>query len=444
MGRYRFDKGPSLFTLPELLDELSELVGQEKITRTRLQNITNYFFEDGSRVSASYRQEEFAETLQVAFGEDKENVLSHLRDSAYYYDVTAPVFLERGLSRPRDLLNFKTLKALLHAPRLPLNSTMHQRNNKRFRDKRTVQIFNRYATYNGSDPYQAPALLNIIPHLEFGRGAFLPENGMHDITLHLLRLAKSCGVDIRFNHPVSKILTEADKVKGVISNGHVFEAPVVLSDADMHFVYRHLLPREYTPHKMIQQQKSSSAFVFYWGINRKFEELDVHNILFSQDYRKEFNTLFSAEEPDADPTVYINITSKLCPADAPAGCENWFVMVNVPHNQSQQPVLYGDTLRANVIRKINRMLKTDIEKHIEVEETLDPFAIETQTSSVGGSLYGNASNNRFSAFLRHANFSSKIKGLYFAGGSVHPGGGIPLCLMSAKIVTDIIRENYAN
>jgi phytoene dehydrogenase-like protein len=115
-------------------------------------------------------------------------------------------------------------------------------------------------------------------------------------------------------------------------------------------------------------------------------------------------------------------------------------MVNVPHNKSGEPIAYANEIRKNTIAKINRVLKTDIENLIEEETILDPLGIEVQTSSFGGSLYGNASNNKFSAFLRHANYNSKIKGLYFVGGSVHPGGGIPLCLLSAKIVSNLIND----
>ena len=161
--------------------------------------------------------------------------------------------------------------------------------------------------------------------------------------------------------------------------------------------------------------------------------------MFSEDYKKEFDCLFSKQYPTEDPTVYINITSKYCKEDAPNGCENWFVMVNVPHNSSAS-IGYASDLRKNVIAKINSMLKTDIEQHIIAESTLSPVDIENQTSSLGGSLYGNASNNKFAAFLRHSNYSSSIKNLYLVGGSVHPGGGIPLCLLSAKITSNLITK----
>lgn len=437
---YRFDKGPSLLTLPNLIDELTELCSYpEKFKYQKLQTITHYLFEDGTHVIADASVKNFAKELKEKLGEDEKRVLRYFKRSAFYYDTTAELFLHQSLHRIKNFLNLKTLKGILRAPQLKLMQTMDAEN-KQFRNAKTRQIFNRYATYNGSNPYKAPALLNIIPTLEFGFGAFIPDNGMYAITDHLYKLALHCGVEFKFNTPVEKIEINGNKVKGVYAAGKLYQCEIVVSDADMHVLYKKLLPASYTPTKLLQQEKSSSAYVFYWGIKKEFKELGLHNILFSDNYEKEFTELFANNKPYHDPTIYINITSKYCANDAPAGCENWFVMVNVPHNKSSKAITYGSDLRKQVIDKINRILKVNIEDYIEVEKNLDPFDIEQQTSSLGGSLYGNSSNSKFSAFLRHANYSSKLKGLYLAGGSVHPGGGIPLCLLSGKIVADLIQD----
>jgi phytoene dehydrogenase-like protein len=232
-------------------------------------------------------------------------------------------------------------------------------------------------------------------------------------------------VEIKYNATVKTLNVESNnKIASIKSNGVSYPFDIVASDVDIYALYNYLLPKSFTPKKLIQQEKSSSAYVFYWGINKEFAALGLHNILFSDDYKKEFDYLFSKQFPTDDPTIYINITSKYCKEDAPEGCENWFVMVNVPHNKSDS-INYAAAIRKNVVDKINMMLKTDI---------------ENQTSSYGGSLYGNSSNNKFAAFLRHANFSSSIKNLFLVGGSVHPGGGIPLCLFSAKIASQLIVE----
>ncbi len=178
--------------------------------------------------------------------------------------------------------------------------------------------------------------------------------------------------------------------------------------------------------------------IFYWGIKREFAGLDLHNIFFSKNYKAEFEHIFQQKTISPDPTVYVNITSKFSPEDAPEASENWFVMVNVPHNSGQEWPDLVTTTREVVIQKISKALNTDLHAYITCEQVWDPVGIEADTSSFAGALYGSSSNNRLAAFLRHPNFTSKVKGLYFCGGSVHPGGGIPLCLLSAKIVSDLI------
>ena len=181
--------------------------------------------------------------------------------------------------------------------------------------------------------------------------------------------------------------------------------------------------------------------IFYWGMNREFPELHLHNIFFSKNYAAEFQTLFQQKQLYNDPTVYVNITSKMEEGFAPKGKENWFLLINAPSNVGQNWEQMRVQLRQQVIDKLSRLLQTDIASAIEVEEYLDPIRIEERTGSYLGSLYGTSSNSKMSAFLRHPNFTNKIEGLYFCGGSVHPGGGIPLCFKSAKIATELIQQD---
>lgn len=190
------------------------------------------------------------------------------------------------------------------------------------------------------------------------------------------------------------------------------------------------------------QERSSSALIFYWGIKKEFPELDLHNIFFARNYQQEFTALFKSQTLHTDPTVYINITSKYCTTDAPKGCENWFVMINVPANIGQDWDRLIAEARASIINKLNRLLNTKIETLIETEDILEPRTIEARTSSYQGSLYGTSSNNKFAAFLRHPNFSREFKNLFFCGGSAHPGGGIPLCLQSGRITAKLISEQF--
>ena len=441
LGSYRFDAGPSLFTLPEQVEELFDISGldvSQYFEYRKLETTCEYFYPDGTKFTAWSDREKLLEEFQNKFQEPEKGIESALDKSKFLYDNLAPVFMQKSLHKMSTWLGGEALKTYLKMPKFDFDRTMNQVNEKRFKNPKTVQLFNRYATYNGSDPYQTPGTLNIIPHLEFGRGAYFPIKGMHDITNSIYKLAKSVGVKFYFNTPVKSIVVYEGKAKGINTAMGFHKSDRVVSNMDMVGTYKKLLKDQYQPKKLLSQPKSSSALIFYWGIKKKFDQLDLHNIFFSENYKKEFEHIFKSGDIYEDPTVYVNITSTQKPDDAPEGCQNWFTMINVPNNQGQDWDKLIAEARQNILNKLSKMLGTDIASLIEEEDVLDPRTIESRTSSVAGSLYGNSSNNKFAAFLRHPNFSSKIKHLYFCGGSVHPGGGIPLSLLSAKIMTEHI------
>ena len=438
---FRFDAGPSLFTLPQLVDELFELAGKnprDYFSYRSLPIITRYFYADGTIIDAYQDIDDFAQEIEEKTGESAKNVHRLLRKSQEKYEITSHVFLERSLHRWQTYLRWPTLKSALQLHKLDAFRTMHKANATTFKDPRVVQLFDRYATYNGSDPYQAPATLNIIPHLEHKLGAWLPDGGMYQITESLFQLAKELGVQFHFNQYVDEILVEKNYASGIRIGKKHMPASRVISNVDIVPTYRKLLPLISPPERILSQPRSSSALIFYWGIDRAFPKLEVHNIFFSQNYQAEFQHLWQQKRIYDDPTIYLYISAKNYPKDAPDGKENWFVMINVPPDEEQNWDELIARARKAIIRKLSGMLHQDIEELITVEHILDPRSIASKTSSFQGALYGNSSNNMFAAFLRHPNFSSKIKGLYFCGGSVHPGGGIPLCLLSAKIAVSCI------
>ncbi|SHO61982.1 1-hydroxycarotenoid 3,4-desaturase CrtD [Algoriphagus zhangzhouensis] len=440
-GKYRYDAGPSLFTLPEQVEELFHLAGKkakDHFDYQKLDVTCHYFWEDGKRIQAWADINRFAEEVETKLGEPAGNIRKALKDSSFIYKHLAPLFMHKSLHQLSTWTGTDALKSYGKMGKLGIFSTMNQANEKLFENPKLVQLFNRYATYNGSDPYQTPATLNIIPHLEFNIGAYFPKKGMHDITLSLFQLSKDLGVAYHFNSKVEEVIVENGKAVGVMVSGKKYQADLVVNNMDMVNAYKTILKKQKQPKLLLNQPKSSSALIFYWGIKKEFKELGLHNILFSEDYKAEFEYIFQKGSIYHDPTVYINITSVCKPDDAPEGCMNWFTMINVPNNQGQEWDKLIAEARENMIAKINRVLKTNLESLIEVEEILDPRLIEIKTSSAQGALYGNSSNNKFAAFLRHANYSSSIKNLYFCGGSVHPGGGIPLSLLSAKIMSDFI------
>jgi phytoene desaturase len=444
LGEYRFDLGPSLFTLPHLVEELFELFGkvpEEHFEYITKQTICNYFWDDGSFFSVPAHEEKFVKAASQYFEEPEANIKRYLDNSRKKYDLTAPIFLEKSLHKLNSFLNSETLKALFSINSFDLNKSLDAVNQNYFSNPKLVQFFNRFATYNGSSPYKTPGIMSMIPHLEMHLGTYLPIKGMHDISQSLTRLAKDVGIKFHLNSNITKIETQQDEVKAIYVENTPIDFDVVVCNMDVYSAYKTFLKDMPKPEKTLRQERSSSALIFYWGINKRFKQLDLHNIIFSNNYKKEFEHIFEKKYFFEDPTIYINITSKHIESDAPKGGENWFVMVNAPTNEGQNWKEQTTYIREKIINKINKNLKTNIQNHIEVEMVLTPELIEKQTSSYQGSLYGTSSNNKFSAFLRHPNFSSHLKNLYFCGGSVHPGGGIPLSLLSAKIVSSLTKTH---
>jgi phytoene desaturase len=445
---YRFDAGPSLFVQPQNIEELITLAGeniQDHLHYKPVEIACRYFYEDGTTVNAYTNAQKFAEEITEKTGEPAQHVITYLKDSKTIYKNIADIFLNHSLHTKETWINNKILHALTSTKPRYLFSSLHSENKKNFSHAHIVQLFDRFATYSGSDPYKAPAMLKLIAHVEINEGVYYPHGGMMAINNALYDLAVKCSIQFFFNAPVEKIITSNKKAKGIIiNNGSVF-GDVVVSNADVYFTYRNLLNDKQTAKKILQQERSSSALVFYWGINKAFPQLQLHNIFFSSNYKAEFNSIFNDKRPFSDPTIYINITSKMEPGiHAPIGKENWFVMVNVPSSESINDPAVINAYRKDILAKLNRMLHASIEPLIESETTLYPKLIETQTASYSGALYGTSSNSMQAAFLRHPNFSKRIQHLYFAGGSVHPGGGIPLCLKSAKITSDLIAHDYKN
>lgn len=440
LGDYRFDAGPSLFTMPHFVDELFALCGENPkdfFEYKRKDIACKYFWEDGVQLTAYGDTQRFLNEVEEKLQVPKTTLKRYLDKAKKKFDRTRPLFLERSLHQWKTYLRKETLVGIANYFSFEIDTTLNKVNQSQLKEPHLVQFYNRFATYNGSNPYKTPGMMTLVQHLEQHYGTYIPNKGMGDISLSLFELAKRQGVVFHLGDKVDEITVVKNKASGVVVNGKQHTADVVISNMDVVPTYRKLLANEKQPEKILSQERSSSAVIFYWGIGKSFPELDLHNIFFSEDYAAEFDAIFNKKGLHNDPTVYVNITSKDVSTDAPKGKENWFVMVNAPHNTHQDWEVLAQQLRAWVIEKLNRILKTDIAPLIEEEWMMTPPIIEARTQSYLGALYGASSNDKMAAFLRHPNFSRDIANLYFCGGSVHPGGGIPLCLLSAKIVADL-------
>ncbi len=445
---FRFDTGPSLLTMPNVLKELFNECGenlQDHIHLKKLDVICKYFYPDGAVVNAFSDINQFGKDIERSTHDTYKSLKNYFSYCKTIYDLTAELFLYKSPQQASTYLSMKAVSTLFQIKSIDPFRTVHQANSLFFRDRKIIQLFDRYATYNGSNPYLAPATLNIIPHVEYTMGSFIPEDGIYSISIALRQLAENKGVNFYFNSKVERIEIKRKSVKGIVLGGKFYSYNVVLSNTDVLTTYKNLIDVDSKKviDKLSKHDLSTSALVFYWGVKGRHEQLEIHNILFSQDYKNEFDDLFTKKVIHGDPTIYVYISSKYKPSDAPKDCENWFVMINTPANINQNWEEEVKRFRKIILEKIKKVLSVDIEEKIVAEKILTPLDLENRTGSYQGSIYGISSNDRFAAFLRHPNFSKDISGLYFCGGSVHPGGGIPLVILSGKIASDMIRKKYS-
>ena len=446
-GEFRFDCGPSLFTLPETMEALFADCGkdlQNYMNYDRLDLITRYHYAHNAWVDAWVDQEKFSQELYDKFNEDPSKVLRYLKRVKWLYELAAPVFLERSIHRRSELWTVANLIKVFALPFIGAFQSLYRFNKSHFDKERTTQIFSRVATYNGSNPYQAPGTLALINHVEYGIGAYYPKGGMIAIRDALAALINDLGVEVRLNTKVDKFHVFHNRILGIKVKDEKIAFDRVVSALDIAYAKEYLFSRDLLEPKMRTKSLGMSAMVFQWGIKGNFPQLDLHNIFFSKKYRKEFDSM-SRKQPYHDLTVYVYVSSKHRLDDAPAGHENWFVMVNLPCDQKQDWEKIHEFTRKSILQRLSSDLGCDIESLIVDENVMTPLHFEKATRTYAGALYGQHSNSIFSAFRRYPNKHPRIHGLYFCGGSVHPGGGIPICLHSANISTrwllDGLRES---
>lgn len=442
---YRFDTGASLLTMPFVIDELFDFAGFKRsdyLDFVSIDPICRYFFSDGSVMDASADKAKMRVAIAQLSPNDVEAYQRFLKYAERIHALTSEIFMFTPIHEFGKLMKARHFQTLFSLHQIDPFRTVHQSVSRFFSDPRLIQLFDRYATYNGSDPFQAPATLNIIPYIEYGLGGYYVRGGIYRLVDALVTVAHEVGVQVHTSAKVEKICYDRKRVRGVQVNGEKIESDYVLCGADAVVAYNELIDGHQKRRERLNRlEPSLSGMVFLWGVSAKHPKLAHHNIVFSSDYDAEFKKIFKHQQVPDDPTIYIAITSKPDAEHAPADGENWFVLLNMPYLAPGQ-VWETEKVRMRrvVLDKLKR-LGFDIAACIEVEEVYTPEDFAELYASNQGSIYGISSNSKMTAFKRIPNRSRLLDGLYFAGGSVHPGGGIPLVILSGKMAATLIAED---
>ncbi len=451
-SEFRWDLGPSVITMRHVFEELFETAGRKLEDYLDLQPVeplTRYFYQDGTLLDISQNlPKTLSQIEEIGNREDVEGYLAYLAYAARIHRITGPVFIYDQPPTPASFLRVP----LWEMPRVDPFRTMHGAIKSFVKSTHLRQLLGRFATYVGGSPYLAPATLNVIAHVELNGGVFYPTGGIYKIAEAYQTLCEELGVEIRTDQAVEEILVSGNGyVQGVRVDGEAVLAQQVVANVDVATVYDKLLPHtaaiEKKRVKLQAAEPSCSGFVLLLGVKSDQgsagPQLCHHNIFFSQDYEREFEQIFGEGAMPDDPTIYVAITSKADEHHAPEGHENWFVLVNAPAldgskwDWEQKAADY----RNLVINKL-KAHGVDLDGRIVVEKMLTPADIQEMTGAFRGALYGTSSNDKWAAFRRPHNKCAEVEGLYFCGGTTHPGGGVPMVTLSGKVAAEMILSRH--
>ena len=437
---FRFDTGPSLITMPWIFNELFEIAGshlEEHLEMVSMHPLSDYSFADGTRFSYSANLPEWLATVRNLEPKDTDGFLRFMKLGARLFELSKDNFLRRPpFSAPRQ----SDLSGLRH---FPLRNAWGNYSNvvgAHFKSPQLQQMYNRYPTYVGSSPYKSPATLSIIPYIEYAFNGWYPKGGLYKIIESFLTLAKRLHVTLLSNTKVERIEHSNHRVTSVkLSDGAILKADIVIANCEARDAG--VMLGEPNAVRLEPENRSMSGIVFLIGCRKTIPELNHHSIYFSADYKAEFKQIFEEQRFPDDPTVYVNCPSRSDRTIVPGAGESLFIMANAPSgDQLEWDESMIAKARKNIFDRLRLNGFPDIENEIVVEEVWTPQKIASRYAMPGGAIYGTHSHGWKKAFLRPSNKDRKYEGLYYVGGSTHPGGGTPTVLLSAQITADLIKK----
>lgn len=436
-GGFEWLTGPSVITMRHVFEDLFAAAGRhlaDYVTLVPVEPLTRYFYPDGAVLDISREIDRTLEQIAALDERDVEGYLSYLAYVARLYRVTGPLFIYSGPPTWRDLFRIspRDVRAV------DVWRTLAGSVRKYVRSPHLRQLLGRFATYAGASPYEASAAFNVVAHVELNGGVWYAKGGVGQVARALEKLARELGVEIHTGCEVARIDAGQARARGVVlESGEHQPAEAIIANADVTTVYQRLLPRAAVDPRrlarLVHADRSCSGFVLALGVQGIHPQLAHHNIFFSADYRREFDEIFHQGVPPAEPTIYVVITARSDPAHAPAGCENWFVLVNAPalgpgFDWESQAGVYRDRVLARLAG-----FGFDVRDAILEEQVLTPLDIARLTGAYRGALYGTTNNGPLASLRRPHNRCPDVDGLYFAGCTTHPGGGVPMVALSGKV-----------
>lgn len=438
---YAFDTGPTLLLMPEVLEETFAACGRQAgdyLSLVRCDPNYRIHFRDGSAITFSTELVEMGAELERIEPGSFSRYLAFLAQGKVQYQTSLDRFVGRNFDH---LGQFLTPANLRHVFAVRAHRKMYGEVSRFFRDPRLRAALSFQTMYLGISPYDSPAVYGLLPFTELAVGIWYPRGGMYQLPLALERLARELGVAVHYRSGVRKILVEGGRATGLLlDDGRRVAADVVLCNADLPWAYRNLLDAgDTTLPRADRLRYTSSAFMLYLGLSRQYPQLLHHNVFFGADYRGSFEDIFRRFRVPADPSFYVNVSARTDPAVAPRGTDGVYVLVPVPHRHADLEWRdEGPRLRARVFERLAAIGCDDLERRIVVERQCTPDDWAQELNLERGAAFGLSHDFFQVGPFRPANQDRRLRNLFFVGASTQPGTGLPMVMLSARLVAERI------
>lgn len=447
---HRFDLGATIFLMPSIYRKVFESMDlklEDCFDFKNIESLYHIFFDDGSVLDFTSDFKRMESQLEALEPGSFRKMKSYITEGYRFLEMAMDELLGRNFYH---LFDFVTLKNVGLLVRLKTWQTHHSYIKRFFRHPHLRMAFTFQNIYVGQSPFNAPALFAMLPAAEITEGSMFPDGGMSRVSEKLVEIAMQHGVSFYYEKPVTRIIIENKRATGLMfEDESTVNGDIVVANADLPFVYNSLLPDRRVSARIERLNYSSSAIVFHWGLDKKISGLSHHNVFLSDDYRNCLDTIFKHKSLSERPCFYVHAPVFADPDAAPDGEDTFSVVVPVAHldaRSGQDWDLIREIARNGVIARLKELGITDLEKHIKFEICYSPETWESRFNVFKGATFGSLSHSIMQmGYFRPHNRHNRYHNLYFTGGSTHPGNGVPLVLLSAKLTSErILKENPLN
>ncbi len=446
---HRFDLGATIFAMPSIYRKVFNSLGlklEDCFEITELSTIINIHFNNGEHIAFTTDQNKMQLQLEAIEPGSFIKLKSYISEGNKFFNIAITKLLGRNFYSFFEFLNIRNAILLLQLKSYLKHYTYVGRF---FKHPHLKMAFTFQNIYVGQSPYNAPAFFSMLPSVELNEGSLFLKGGMYSIVNKLVSTAIEYGVKFNYNKPVTKICTNSNEAKSIIlADGSEITADIIVANAELPYVYNNLLPDKKIANKINNLNYACSAIVFHWGLNKQYTQLEHHSVFLSNDYENCMNKIFKDKIIDNPPSFYVHSPTRTDITAAPENQDSISIVIPAGHIDSSKTQDWNtikNNARTSVIERLKLAGLHDIEEHIKFEICYLPQTWKTAYNISKGAVFGSLNHNIMQmGYFRPHNKHDRYNNLYFVGGSTHPGNGVPLVLLSAKLTADRIFKDFSS